>query len=195
MDSTQVAVTAIAGIFGVVLGTVARPYFEEWFSRRKKTLHVVINEPSEFWAPHDSVVLSWHGETTRRIVQNGFRLENRTGRTLRNFRLEIGAKLIARDDQLHAVYLEESDRTRFTADDEGLRTHYFFEFFEPDATVSGSLLSNYSADLQVVALDDLELRRINPKGGTGWGRFVAGAVSTAGLVGISSAAAALISGN
>ena len=180
MEFGQIAITAGAGIFGVILGTIARPYFEEWFARRKKTLHVVVYEPSEFRTPHDSVVLSWHGESVHRIVQSGFRLENRTGRTLRNFRLEIGAKIIARDDQLHSVYLEESDKARFSADNDDLRTQYLFELMEPNATVSGSLLSNYSVDLQVIALDDLELRRITPSTKYGLGRIVEGFISGAG---------------
>jgi hypothetical protein len=158
----QIGITAGAGVFGVVLGTITRPYFEEWFARRKKTLHVIVYEPSEFRAPHDSVVLSWRGEPTDRIIQSGFRLENRTGRTLRNFRLEIGANVAARDDQLYAVYLESSAKARFSSNNSHLSTQYLFELMEPNAMVSGSFLSSYPVGLQVIALDDLEIRSVIP---------------------------------
>ncbi|HEV7660946.1 MAG TPA: hypothetical protein VGO55_13990 [Allosphingosinicella sp.] len=159
MNLTTAVLTASAGIGGVLLGTFLRPLVEDWFALRRKTLHVVIHESSEFQAPHESVVLSWHGEDLHRLIQTGFRLENRTGRTLRNFRVEIGASSPAKDRQIHAIYLQPDSRARYSIDEDGEKSIVEFELLEPKARLSGSMLSNYTDKIDFSCLDDVEIRR------------------------------------
>ena len=191
MNLTAALLTASAGLLGIVLGTFLRPFVEEWFAQRRKTLHVLIQEPSEFRAPHESVLLQWHGEELRRLIQTGFRIENRTNRTLRNFRLEIGAPETNETNHVHAVYLESDGGARYSVNEEGYRSIFEFELIERNTALSGSMLSNFAHEVKFISLDDVELRKIRGDGAGGIWRYLAGVLSALGLVSMAGAAAAL----
>ncbi|WP_126175029.1 hypothetical protein [Tsuneonella rigui] len=192
MDTVPLIAAGI-GFSGLLLGLVLRPIAEEWYSRRKKTLHIRVSEPSVFRAPHEKVLLKWEDETLSKIYQTGFTISNLTGRTLRGVSLEIQAPKPVGDKDFYSVYLSEGGGCRWDeldADAEG--SLFEFEYIQPKASIQGSMISTYTDQIEFVSHDDFEVRVIPYKPNSGWQRYLAGAASAAALASFSSALVAAL---
>ncbi|WP_155805989.1 hypothetical protein [Erythrobacter litoralis] len=187
-------IAAGIGFSGLLLGLILRPWVEEWFARRKKTIHVRISEPSVFRAPHEKVLLKWENETLSKIHQTGFTVSNLTGRTLRGVSLEVQAPNPIGKKDFYSVYLSEGSGCRWEeVDYDAAGSLFEFEYLQPKAEVQGSMISTYTDQIEFVSHDDFEVRVIPYKLGTGWYRYFAGAASAAALASFSTALVAALS--
>lgn len=158
-------ITSAVGVAALILGVYLRPIIEEWFSNRQKTLEITASDNVvEIPIPDGEFTVDWHGAPIDRIVKADFRLANRTGRTLRNFALEIGPSIPPQPNNRFETYVQMDERARFIKSDGHNCRIYKFEFVEPKVVLHGFLLSNYSRRVKFCALGDVELRRRDPAG-------------------------------
>lgn len=86
-----VLAAALIGLLGVLVGVVFRPFVEELYSRRTKTLILLLkSDQRKLTAPRGSGLgLLIGSRPVDKLYYRTFTLKNKTGRTLRDFQLEF----------------------------------------------------------------------------------------------------------
>jgi hypothetical protein len=152
-------ITVAAGVFGVVLGALLRPIAEDWFARRRKTLHVVIDFVNVVKTPHESVKLEWRDHKIDKLVVFGFKVKNRTGRTLRNFALELSLQSTPSEADFAYITLQGDRSARFEeVRNTGTSAEYKFQYIKPKGSASGSVVASYQSALSAFTMDDYEVK-------------------------------------
>lgn len=159
----------LSTLAGVIIGALLRPLLDNYFELRKKTLRVDLSAGrSESILPDKHMQIVWGTRTFTRLVRRPFTIENRSGRTLRDFLLRIElldqAGLPAGEDLLFEVVMSEAHSTSFenVTNANAMRpaNGFKFAYFEPKGKVHGYAVANCEGELKVTSPDDLEIATV-----------------------------------
>ena len=152
-------VSLIIGIAGVVVGTFLRPIVDDWFAQKRKTLHIFVTDiPVTFHPPSAEMQVSWAGVDVDRIIITNFSFRNKTGRTLRNIRVE--AKPGSGDaEHNYEIVIDDLQKAKMDVDEDSDAVVFVFDYIEPGATIKGRMISDQTSDIISAGLSDIEIRR------------------------------------
>jgi hypothetical protein len=159
VDTGWVPLIAIpASVFGVVLGVLLRPVVEDWFAQKRKSIHVVLDDPGEIKTPHETVKLEWRNHKIDRILTLQFKILNRTGRTIRNLDIFVNLPNKKKVNDFAYVAFESSKTSDFESDfSEGESTKISIRRLDRGSQIVGSVISSYSSDISVFTEQDYEI--------------------------------------
>lgn len=160
---------ALVGFVGVLVGVMLRPHAEALYSRRSKTLILILKDDwHKLAAPRDSVLgLAIASRAVDQVIYRSFVLRNRTGRTLRDFQLEFEMRFErgAIDQRAH-VEFESSEGAMMLRDEDqsGSRLSVFsVRHCDPDQESAGRILSTHPGTLRCRANNELEVKTIEER--------------------------------
>jgi hypothetical protein len=159
----------LSTLTGVIIGALLRPLLDNYFELRKKTLRVDLSAgKSESILPDDAMKIIWGSRTFSRLVQRPFTIENRSGRTLRDFELRIDlldqSSLPDGEELLFEVVMSEHQSARFENVTNTNSTRpantFSFSYAEPKSMVHGFAVANCDGVLKFTSPSDLEISTV-----------------------------------
>lgn len=163
-----VLAAALIGLLGVLIGVVLRPFVEELYARRTKTLILLLNDDQrKLTAPRGSGLgLSIGSRPVDNLYYRTFALKNKTGRTLRDFQLEFEMRFDR--GAISKTHFEfDTSEGSIILKDEGPAGSELFVFSvrrcDRGQVTSGRILSTHLGIVKCRANNDLEVKVVEER--------------------------------
>ena len=161
---------ALIGVLGVLVGVALRPYAEALYSRRTKTLILVLKgDQRKLTAPRGSgLTLAIASRPVDQLFYRSFVLKNKTGRTLREFQLEFEMHFDrgALSQRAHFEFDASDGAIILRDEDQPAAGLFVFSVRHCDRgqESSGRILATHPGIIRCRANNDLEVKVIEERG-------------------------------
>ena len=160
--NTNYWIPAIAGGFtliGVIIGAVLKPFIEQYFENRRRTIRVEVGKNYTFESPHEELTFHWRDHKFLKLINTSFQVINSTGKTIRNVRviIEVPSKSTGENFAYLAIPNDQTGSKIAMSDPFVWPITISMDYIESGCVLRGYVLSDYCQRFTIYTPDDYEM--------------------------------------